>query len=80
MNHPDENGGGILADDMGLGKSLTTLSNIIGSLDHARDYSKSMVASPSTVSNTISPSRMTAKSTLVIVPSACKYLLKPVEG
>ena len=80
MNRPDENGGGILADDMGLGKSLTTLSNIIGSLDHARDYSNFMVASTSTVSNTITPSRIAAKSTLVIVPSACEYLLEPVES
>lgn len=76
LDRPDEYGSGILADDMGLGKSLTTLSNIMGSLDHARDFPKFMIASPNTVST---PSKITAKSTLVVVPSACKSLLKLVE-
>lgn len=36
--HQEEAEGGILADDMGLGKSLVILSTIAGSLDRADEF------------------------------------------
>ncbi|KAL4414676.1 SNF2 family domain-containing protein [Colletotrichum abscissum] len=35
---PDEKGGGILADEMGMGKSLSILSLIVKTLDYARNW------------------------------------------
>lgn len=35
---PDERGGGILADEMGMGKSLSILSLIVKTLDDARNW------------------------------------------
>lgn len=35
---PDEKGGGILADEMGMGKSLSILSLIVKTLDDARNW------------------------------------------
>lgn len=52
--------GGILADDMGLGKTLTTLSAVVGSLDRAREFA-------------MSRGTRSAKSTVIVVPSECKY-------
>lgn len=68
-----ENGGGILADDMGLGKSLTTLSAIVGSLDHAKEYSNSKEPSQSLTSQDLVLIKPASKSTLVVVPSACRF-------
>jgi SWI/SNF-related matrix-associated actin-dependent regulator of chromatin subfamily A3 len=68
---PDNNLGGIISDEMGMGKSLTMLSAIVGSLATAeyfaqsgrRDLASKGVRKPA------------AKATLVVVPSACKWLL-----
>jgi len=64
---PNDFLGGILADDMGLGKSLAMLCAVMGSLGRASDYAGQIhsVGSPR-------EGRMAAKSTLIIVPSACK--------
>jgi SNF2-related domain len=66
---PDPNDclGGILADDMGLGKSLAMLCAIMGSLDRASEY-----ASQSSNAQAPLDGPMRAKSTLIIVPSACE--------
>jgi SNF2 family DNA or RNA helicase len=61
---PDDFLGGILADDMGLGKSLTMLCAILGSLARASLYGAQM---PSVGHHSL----RTAKSTLIVVPSAC---------
>lgn len=71
-----KNGGGILADDMGLGKSLTMLSNIVGSLDHAQEYANSIELSRSSTSDDIVRVELASKSTLVVVPSARGFYLK----
>lgn len=63
--------GGILADDMGLGKSLIMISAIIGSLSSALDYAVSLTSKPGEGSEVV----LAAKSTLVILPSACKSLI-----
>lgn len=56
--------GGILADDMGPGKTLTTLAVIIGSID--RDGESS-----SQSSRQVRPVAA-SKASVVIVPSECK--------
>jgi hypothetical protein len=57
---------------MGLGKTLTVLSAIVGSLD--------LACSSTTLPfydslPTISSCKMSAKGTLIIAPSVCKYLI-----
>ncbi|KAI1204790.1 SNF2 family N-terminal domain-containing protein [Annulohypoxylon truncatum] len=57
---PDELGGGILADDMGMGKSLSTLALITTTLEQAQSWSQETPGSPRDVRT---------RATLVIVPS-----------
>lgn len=73
-----ENGGGILADDMGLGKSLTMLSNIVGSLDHAQEYVNSKELPPGSICDDEVCFKPASKSTLVLVPSACRFIPQEV--
>lgn len=60
MDPPNELGGGILADDMGMGKSLSTLALITTTLDEALSWSQ--------VAGTNSR-KCRSRATLVIVPS-----------
>jgi SWI/SNF-related matrix-associated actin-dependent regulator of chromatin subfamily A3 len=64
---PNDILGGILADDMGLGKSLAMLCAVMGSLGRASEYAEQIhsVGLPR-------EGRRAAKSTLIIVPSACE--------
>ncbi|KAK1241241.1 hypothetical protein MKX08_001215 [Trichoderma sp. CBMAI-0020] len=62
---PDESGGGILADEMGMGKTLSILALIVKTLDVATEWAQKQESS-ATVEEEIQRSR----STLVIVPSA----------
>ncbi|KAM0263536.1 hypothetical protein ACHAQJ_001155 [Trichoderma viride] len=62
---PNERGGGILADEMGMGKSLSILALIMNTLDDGKAWVQQQVNS-TTVEEAIRRSR----STLVIVPSA----------
>ncbi|OCL11998.1 hypothetical protein AOQ84DRAFT_228449 [Glonium stellatum] len=57
---PNELGGGILADDMGMGKSLSTLALITTSLDEAVSWSQTVDTSTT---------KRRSRATLVIVPS-----------
>ena len=66
--------GGIIADDMGLGKSLTLISAIMSTLDFARSYGNPGI-SPYVESNSDNVGRFRSKSTLIIVPSTCWYNL-----
>ncbi|EED22940.1 helicase, putative [Talaromyces stipitatus ATCC 10500] len=61
---PDESGGGILADEMGMGKSLTTLVLIEKTLDDARQWAEVQKTHPE---DTMAKRR--CRATLVIVPS-----------
>lgn len=65
---PEEKGGGVLADEMGMGKSLSMLSLIIRTLDYARRWADSEIQRETRAGfeglNTIS------RATLIIVPSA----------
>lgn len=57
--------GGILADGMGLGKTLTMITGILASLAQADEFAKS-----NHLNNKIAEaSKIPVKSTLVIVPS-----------
>ena len=66
----DDAAGGILADDMGLGKSLTMLSAIVGTLETANSYARSEICG----SQASSQRRLTSTATLIIVPFACELL------
>lgn len=68
--------GGIIADDMGLGKSLTMLSAIVGTLNNAVNHACSMTTGPYDPGRNI----VAAKSTLIIVPSACRFLCLLCKG
>ncbi|KAI8213049.1 SNF2 family domain-containing protein [Colletotrichum sp. SAR 10_76] len=62
---PEERGGGILADEMGMGKSLSILSLIVKTLQNGREWAEQengMDGKPKDISY--------SGSTLVIVPSA----------
>lgn len=63
----DEKGGGVLADEMGMGKSLAILALIIRTLEHAHEWAGSHRSDEHSHSGTHTYSH----STLVIVPSAC---------
>lgn len=66
---PKEALGGILADDMGLGKSLVILSTIAKSMEQALSFASVNKASPPRESLKGPPS----KATLVVVPSSREY-------
>ncbi|KAJ1711675.1 helicase [Aspergillus flavus] len=61
---PDESGGGILADEMGMGKSLTTLVLMAKTLQEARQWVEHAKALPGA-----SLAETPTRATLVIVPS-----------
>ncbi|KAB5577889.1 SNF2 family domain-containing protein [Coniochaeta sp. 2T2.1] len=63
---PDEKGGGVLADEMGMGKSLAILALIIRTLDRAREWADNHRSDEQSHSGSYTYSH----STLVIVPSA----------
>jgi len=62
---PEDFRGGILADDMGLGKSLTMISVIVSSLDRALEYAVANTHGIQDLHRRIVPS----KATLIVVPS-----------
>ena len=65
---PEDSFGGILADDMGLGKSLSMTSAIVASKDHALKFACSHELGAQPVAKQVVASR----ATLIVVPSACK--------
>ena len=68
--------GGVLADDMGLGKSLVMLSAIAGSLDPAFTYAKTLTSAPDSTDDPV----IVAKSTLLVVPSTCKFVRSEISN
>jgi SWI/SNF-related matrix-associated actin-dependent regulator of chromatin subfamily A3 len=66
-----ESRGGIIADDMGLGKSLTILSVIAKSLPDASEF----VSTWNADANEKSQVTLASRATLIIVPSTSNYAL-----
>ncbi|KAM0457399.1 hypothetical protein ACHAO4_003198 [Trichoderma viride] len=65
IRRPDESGGGILADEMGMGKTLSILALIVKTLDIATEWAQKQESSA-----TVEEETQRSRSTLVIVPSA----------
>lgn len=65
---PDEKGGGILADEMGMGKTLSILALVIKTIEDGYEWAKENRI------NEHSHSRVKhhTHSTLIIVPAGCK--------
>ncbi len=63
----EERGGGILADEMGMGKSLCLLALLLETLDEGRQWARKKQSEAYHSSGIERYSR----ATLVIVPSAC---------
>ena len=61
--------GGILADGMGLGKTLTMIAGIVTSLSCAEEFAMGKLLNDEEDKISLTP----VKSTLVIVPSICQY-------
>ncbi|KAI1757160.1 hypothetical protein F4782DRAFT_481472 [Xylaria castorea] len=74
---PDEKGGGVLADEMGMGKSLCLLALVLETLDEGREWARQRHSEDYHSSSIKKYSR----STLVVVPSALliNNWLKEVE-
>lgn len=63
---PTETGGGVLADEMGMGKTFSMLSLLVNSLDAAAKWA----TDPETyLTDNIIPSKKLSRATLVVVPS-----------
>lgn len=56
--------GGILADTMGLGKTVTTLSTIVSTLNHAKEWTEKQTNDGS--------EKRRAKATLIVLPNEGK--------
>jgi SNF2 family DNA or RNA helicase len=65
---PDEKGGGVLADEMGMGKSLAILALLIRTLERAHEWADGH----RNEERSHSRAQTYSHSTLVVVPSACK--------
>lgn len=63
---PAETGGGILADEMGMGKTFCVLALIVRTLEQALAWS---IDSSTHLAEGISPTKMLSRATLVVVPS-----------
>lgn len=72
VTQPEERGGGVLADEMGTGKSLSTLALIAQTLDLGREW----LQERQSTSNLEVKIKQFAAATLVIVPSARKSELE----
>lgn len=63
-----EIGGGILADEMGMGKTLSILSLVTKTIEDAHEWISKDTAD---VADSVLPLKKRTAATLVIVPSAC---------
>jgi SWI/SNF-related matrix-associated actin-dependent regulator of chromatin subfamily A3 len=68
---PPDFRGGLLADQMGLGKSLTMISVIAANPARYLDYTSPFTPSPLDLDHHLYP----IKTTLLVVPLACEYIL-----
>ncbi|KAK1755503.1 SNF2 family N-terminal domain-containing protein [Echria macrotheca] len=63
---PEESGGGVLADEMGMGKTLATLARILQTLEEGKEWAEKKRSEEHTNSKV----QRHTHSTLVVVPSA----------
>lgn len=68
---PSETGGGVLADEMGMGKSLSTLSLITKTLQDAHIWASDWSLP---VPNSDFVIKQSSRATLVVVSSLCEYI------
>lgn len=66
---PEDMLGGILADGMGLGKTLTMIASIVASLSRIEEFAMGKLLNDEEARMSLTP----VISTLVIVPSVCQY-------
>jgi len=66
---PDEKGGGILADEMGMGKTLSILALLLQTLTHSHQWAQENKDSEFTQTGI----QQHCHATLVIVPSGRKF-------
>lgn len=66
---PDDILGGILADGMGLGKTLTMIASIVVSLSRLEEFAPGRLLDDEEPKMSLIP----VKSTLVVVLSVCQY-------
>lgn len=69
---PEEKGGGVLADEMGMGKSLSMLSLVIRTLDYARRWTISEMQRETEPA--FESQRLISRATLIVMPSAREFL------
>jgi SWI/SNF-related matrix-associated actin-dependent regulator of chromatin subfamily A3 len=67
---PEEKGGGILADEMGMGKSLSILSLIVQTLEDGQKWAEKRKLEEN------AQVKGHTRSTLVVVSSACEFHLR----
>lgn len=72
---PYEIGGGILADDMGLGKSLTMLTAISRTRQEAQIFVEETLLELRKTSGRLTASQIPSRASLVVVPTPCKSRL-----
>ena len=80
---PYETGGGILADDMGLGKSLTMLTAISRTRQEAQIFVEETLLELQKPSERLMASHIPSRASLVVVPTPCKSrlgLLRRLRG
>lgn len=65
---PEEKGGGILADEMGMGKSLSTLALAMKTLDNGIEWAKQ----PKNDEELNKRGMRYSRSTLIVVSASCK--------
>ena len=76
---PYETGGGILADDMGLGKSLTMLTAISRTRQAAQVFVEETCLELRKPSERSKASQVPSRASLVVVPTPCKCMLELVR-
>lgn len=70
----EDKGGGVLADEMGMGKSLSILSLVMKTLETARDWALSQAQSEDPP---VAEQNRRSGATLIIVSSACEFWRMP---
>ena len=77
---PSETGGGILADDMGLGKSLTMLTAISRTRHAAQVFVEEALSGLQKPSERLTAKHVPSRASLVVVPTPCKSRLGLFRG
>jgi len=78
MSRPDETGGGILADEMGMGKTLSMLALIIRTLDAAHTWATQDYTVDGEMSQ-MPKYKHRSGATLIVASSDCKCSMASFE-